>query len=147
MERRLQAAEQRALRAEQRLCNVQTQLQEAEHRIELAEQRAQRAEEVAVLAEKKTQMAEENGAKLERKLYEVENELVELLEYRELLHGAERFSVQSPSHQHELCDDNDSISIFRQSCNSGYLIPTNSTRSLQVEEKTRCSDQISITSL
>lgn len=149
VERRLQVTEERAVSAEQKLSDMCKQLLEAERRAEEAENRARIANEAAASSQLRTQIAEDSRAEVERKLYEAENELEELIEYKELFDRTQRFSLQSDEPQ-ELCSN--SVEIFRQSCNSlsGFLItPDNhqATQALEGDTRSQCSDQLSITSL
>lgn len=149
LERRLQAAEQRATAAEQKLSDVLSQLQEVQNRADEAERKAQVAEERAVHAEqsaeeakKKAQLAENTAVELERRLFEAENDLEEL-GFNDILCGTPNISDS----QQALCGSSE---VFQRSCNSldGFFISSDPQRVQTIgDEQSHCSDKLSITSL
>lgn len=169
MERQLQTAEQRALEAEKKLADMQLQLQEheqkamdAEQRVMVAEKKRQEAEEraehleqAAEVAHKRAELAEENAADLEQKLFVIESDLEELLEYRELIQATQIMTLESPTSQQELAhSSNGSLKILTHSCNnslSGFFIAHDQQQLQEVEsleQRQQCTgDKLSITSL
>jgi len=172
LQRQLEAMEERALTAEQKLADSQRQLQYSNQKVEQqafllqqAQENARKTEEKLALVKLRT---EDRALDLERRLLEVEAELEEMSEYRDVLEGFQELTVEQQrrhSSQPELSSTGNRIldpkedgqsqqqkrdivlTLLRQMSTHGFRTATITPCVASGEDHAQCGDQLSITSL